>query len=46
MLLAGTTTPNGIGIATNGENPAGREDEGRGAWRYPNSYSLSVSIEA
>ena len=31
---------------TEWEDPVGEEDEGRGAWRYPNSYSLAVSIGA
>ena len=45
-LLAVTTTPNGTGVAQNGKHPVGREDQGRGAWRYINSCSLAVSIGA
>jgi len=37
-------------MATNGdvepEDPVGREDKGRGTWRYPSSYSPAASIEA
>ena len=38
-------------MATNGEgtgpeNPVGREDKGRGTWRYLSSYSPALSIEA
>ena len=46
----GPPTPNGVEITRNGgtepEDPIGREDRGRGAWRYPNSYNPAVSIEA
>ena len=45
----GPSTPNGVGITPNGGtepgDPIGREDKGRGAWQYPNSYSPAVSIE-
>jgi hypothetical protein len=37
--------PNGIGMVEP-EDPVGREDKGRGAWRYPSSYSPAVSIGA
>ena len=42
--------PNRDKITQNGgtepEDPIGREDRGRGAWQYPNSYNPAVSIEA
>ena len=39
--------PHEIGIAPNGvEDPIGREDKGRDAWRYPSSYSPVVFIKA
>ena len=47
----GPPTPNGIGMATNGEgrgpeDPVGREDKGRATWRYSSAHSPAASIEA